>query len=331
MCAAAVSSTVVGSSAKNESSSKDSSAKLEVYLMDRIAQKPYLNSLALSHKSHETRYSNRGNEHETDVETPRPKGVPTRLRILAIDVPAMKTDAFRDGICRQPSQIFGGVTDPVFKDGVARSKQVDQISHHETQSRKERRESRRPIEQKSLAKMLYYCYGKSNSKSNDSEVDPVIGVEILEASIMNLNPNNIRRTYTSKSAYRYDPGKYSDSKLDADDDEARERLKRHEADSGIADVEETTEEVLEEDESADDDNNNIKARDEKEDTRTAPWNQYAWLEEIHLRVSYIFCSIDIFFVLYDFSLTCLASPDTWSSSIQCTYAKIINRVSQHLW
>lgn len=298
ICAAGVSSTVVGSSAKNESS-KDSSTKLDVYFMDRIAKKPYLNSLV--HKPHETRYSNRASEHQTALETPRPKGVPTRLRILTIDVPAIKTDAFRDGICRQPSQIFGGVTDPVFKDGVARSKQVDLTSQYETQTRKERREYRRPIEQKSLAKMLYYCYGKSNAKSKDSELDPVIGVEILEASILNLNPNNIRRTYTSKSAYKYDPGKYSNSKLESDDGDERERLKRHETDSGIADVEETTEEVQQEDESADA-SKNIKARDEKEDTRTAPWNQYAWLEEIHLRVRYLryYLSVCFFVFVYFF-------------------------------
>lgn len=284
-CATAAVTSISGSSAKNESK-KDQTSKLEVYLMDRIAKKPYLNNPSVVHRSHESRYHSSSDEVDSTMGS-RPKGVPTRLRILAIDVPNCKTHAFRDGMCQHPSKIFEGVIDPVFKDGVARPKRMDQAASNETRSRKDRRESRRPIEQKSLATSLYYCYGKSNTKiAKNKEIDPVIGVEILEASIMNLNPNNIRRTYTSKSAYKYDPGKYSSKKHDESDGSfEKERLQRHETDSGIADVEETTEELHEEAAAAIEDNNNIKGRDETEDTRTAPWNQYAWLEEIHLRVS----------------------------------------------
>eukprot|EP00956_Cyclotella_meneghiniana_P027686 scaffold62759_cov75-Cyclotella_meneghiniana.AAC.4 len=234
--------------------------------MDEIAKKPYLNNPSIINSS---RY-NRGNEQSGNaaLNVARPKGVPSRLRILTIDVPQCKNATA--GICEQPSKIFEGVVDPIFEDGVARSKRSDQTLLNETQTREERRELRRPIEQKSLAKMLYYCYERqSNSNTKNQDFDPVVGVEILESSMMNLNPNNIRRTYTSKSL-RYDPGKYNDEVL----------LQRHETDSGIADVEEITEDIDHENEVIQKDNNS-----DKEDTRTAPWNQFAWIEEIHLRIN----------------------------------------------
>ena len=261
---------------KNEAKT-DQSSKLDVYLMDKVAKKPYLNNPSIVNSSrYDSRY-NRGNEQSGSraaaIHVARPKGVPSRLRILTIDVPQCKNAI--TGVCRRPSKIFAGVVDPIFVDGVARSKRVDRTLLNETQTREERRELRRPIEQKSLAKMLYYCYGRqSNSTTKNQDLDPVVGVEILEASIMNLNPNNIRRTYTSKSV-RYDPGKYDVD--DNDDDEVV--LQRHETDSGIADVEEVTEDIDEENEVTLKDNSK-----DKEDTRTAPWNQYAWLEEIHLRI-----------------------------------------------
>ena len=263
---------VSASSIAQNESKPDNSTKLDVYFMDRIAKKSYLSNPTLT-RTTDPRYQNRATSIDvsdsTLVGTSRPRGVPTRLRLLTIDVPQCK-DAFRDGICRQPSKIFEGAADPLFESGVARSKRMGQDESIESQTRKERKESRRPIEQKSLAKMLYYCYGlsKVNGVTNQ-EIDPIIGVEILEASITKLNPNNIRRTYTSKTTYKYDPGKYSDKK------------KKDETDSGIADVEEAAAEDSEED--------GTVPRDTiihgKQDSRSAPWNQYAWLEEIHLRVS----------------------------------------------
>ena len=275
--AAVISLSAPSISTKNESKG-DQSTKLEVYLMDKIAKKPYLNNSSIAHSSssHDPRkYYKRISDDtsHTTMDIPRPKGIPSRLRILAIDVPQCKTDAFRDGICQQPSKVFEGSVDPVFRDGVARSKRIHQNTVNESHSRKEKRESRRPIEQKSLAKMLYYCYGKqTNLKvSETDEWEPIIGVEILEASVMNLNPNNIKRTYTpnSKSSYRHDPEKYNNV--------SKDKLQRHETGSSIADIEEIA-------------NNDgpgfADSEEDEDDIRTAPWNQYAWLEEMHLRVRY---------------------------------------------
>jgi len=58
------------------------------------------------------------------------------------------------------------------------------------------------IVQKSLARSLIKCRNRSNGR---------VGVEILEASVSNLNPRNVRRTYQF-GGYRYDPGKYSEGK-----------------------------------------------------------------------------------------------------------------------
>ncbi|KAL7519132.1 hypothetical protein ACHAWX_003925 [Stephanocyclus meneghinianus] len=325
----AVSVSSFSSLTKNDSK-EDRLAKLEVYLMDRIAKKPYLNSPSL--RLHKLSSSSASSLHsrrhyisedavpgalELNMDSTRPKGVPTRLRILTIDVPQFKDEAFKDGICQLPSQIFH-TNGPIFKDGVARPKRIDEQldnkSFNLSKTRKELREARRPIEQKSLAQMLYYCYGlsdqgrnlkklslqpsstqspyhgqsntKSIRKSQQHDVDPVIGVEVLEASIMNLNPNNIRRTYTSKTDYKYDPGKYEMTNVnrDGNDDDAPDvnQPGNQVTDTGIADVEEATE-VQDKNDREDAD---IELEDSSDirDDRTAPWNQYAWLEELHSRI-----------------------------------------------
>jgi hypothetical protein len=157
------------------------------------------------------------------------------------------------------------------------------------------RSSRKPIMQKSLAKQLYYCYDpkRKQSQQKQKQTSPIIGAEILEASIMDLNPNNIRRTYTStsmsKKRYSYDPGKYSAGQSGGSDDEDDE--------SGVADVDEA--EVEEENlemkngvgnesqytiEPFDDDLGESDIDDPGYE-RIAPWNQYAWLEEMTLRIN----------------------------------------------
>ena len=127
---------------------------------------------------------------------------------------------------------------------------------------------------------------------------------------MDMNPNNIRRTYTSsskfKKRYRYDPIKNAEGRnvttTTTDGDE-----------SGVADVdeaqvaqEETTLDVDDDesqpktaeldnlDDDDDDDDDDLKEEESSEYTttidnaeyeRNAPWNQYAWLEELHLRIN----------------------------------------------
>ena len=270
--------------------------KLQVYLMDRIAKKPYLNYHSVPNAIEAKRnYRGRRNEEDTFIKstTPqntRPKGVPSRLRILALDVPQFKEEAFEDnGVCRIPSEIFS--TDgPKFVDGVAPPKAMDKKStgyyyskdDKSASSRKERRASLKPIDQKALAKELFYCYNSKAMASNENQKQqqPIIGAEILEGSIMDLNPNNIRRTYTSTSNKMRKnenviPAKYAEGV--ADDDEANEL--ENEDESEVEEVEIESQQNRNEFEDIDD------RMDSLENERTAPWNQYAWLEEMYLRVS----------------------------------------------
>lgn len=333
------------SRAENKKKEGINDKKLEVYLMDRIAKKPYLNYHSIPSEYSASLQSRRFNrdrlkeERSTRAksyginvsETERPKGVPSRLRLLTIDVPKFKEEAFDNGICVMPSDIFD-TKGPKYVDGVAPPKRPEKSYN---QSKKRPKASNKPIIQKSLARELYYCFDprlnpkkhqeqqqlqKKLSKSHQPESlsmeqqlssqqelhwHPKIGVEILEASIMRLNRNNIRRTYTThnhsgwkKKSYRYDPGKYAGGNTDtnpsqSDDDE-----------SGFADADEaefgqelqekqsikksTGSKIGEEDIDMEE---HYDVVDDKgvgnQDERNAPWNQYAWLEEMHLRVRVI--------------------------------------------
>lgn len=270
--------------------------KLEVYLMDRIAKKPYLNYHSVPNTIQAKRtYRGRRSEETTAVQstnTPqntRPKGVPSRLRILVLDVPKFKEEALEDhGVCQLPSEIFS-TNGPKFVDGVAPPKAVDKkstagyyYSKGDKSSRKERRANMKPITQKSLAKQLYYCYdSRQASKGNETQQQqPVIGVEILEGSIMDLNPNNIRRTYTSTSgkmrkSHSISPSQFAEGVADVD--EANEVEAEIETETETEEDVDTEEEVIESEET---DKLDILANE-----RTAPWNQYAWLEEMYLRIN----------------------------------------------
>eukprot|EP00578_Thalassiosira_sp_NH16_P020139 CAMPEP_0181084202 /NCGR_PEP_ID=MMETSP1071-20121207/4571_1 /TAXON_ID=35127 /ORGANISM="Thalassiosira sp., Strain NH16" /LENGTH=652 /DNA_ID=CAMNT_0023165923 /DNA_START=161 /DNA_END=2119 /DNA_ORIENTATION=+ len=336
-CAGVGTAVVVGAISSRQPSQAEKKQKgdgnhLEMYLMDKIAKKPYLNyhsasSSAAYHQQakryHRGRQKDGNSEKTSDFhDNTRPKGVPSRLRLLTIDVPEFKQDAFGEhgGICKLPSEIFD-TNKPSYVDGVAPSKPMNKTFGHN--ERVGTRASRKSIVQKSLAKQLYYCYdpqykhrvtnqqptdrtpeeGKqrplprsSEKQTEQVEEQPVVvGVEIIEASIMGLNPNNIRRTYTTASrswkrkSYSYDPGKYAD-RDDAENDE-----------SGVADADEAEreEETLRQkatsvderqsfessDEEDDDDGSKEKDIDSSDYERSAPWNQYAWLEEIYLRIN----------------------------------------------
>ena len=107
-------------------------AKLDVNFMDLIAEKPYLNYNSIqsvADKHHQTSHHFRkiAAEVQTTISAPgRPQGVPSRLRLLAIDVPELKERSFDRDVttCKPPSEIFD-TADPTFEDGVAKSKKMD--------------------------------------------------------------------------------------------------------------------------------------------------------------------------------------------------------------
>jgi hypothetical protein len=148
------------------------------------------------------------------------------------------------------------------------------------------------IIQKSLARSLVRCRNVQSKR---------IGVELLEASVYDLNPHNMRRTYQFGS-YRYDPGKYGSMKKMPGDDMLQRRMTAYGGiprgnprdmvitkntnnrnnshssgeDSTPGDVEDVEEEEVKKNEAT------VLASDE--DEVDAPWNQYAWIEEMELRI-----------------------------------------------
>ena len=320
---ATMSALIISSSTNSSSQAEknEDSERLDVYLMDRIAKKSYLNYHSAVVSSSRNRQQQQqshlghaeGGTKLSHTDNTRPKGVPSRLRILTVDVPEFKRDAFQHGaVCQLPSQIFDTTSNNTIKssssslafvDGVAPSKPMNKtLGHNE---RTGTRESRKPILQKSWAKQLYYCHHpqfdrpkavgrspqmdseqqkKKSTARNNEECPPVrIGAEILETSVLDLNPNNIRRFYTSTSEkYHFDSGKFSTNQQQDDA-------------SGIADADEAeiVETALDQNNFNTVDKEQLKFQakqyeekdiDDPDYERTAPWNQYAWLEEAHIRI-----------------------------------------------
>lgn len=252
----------------------NSNKKFPTDLADKLATKPYLTyhnsspynsfvSSTLNRKSPTWKDLNSGinsvgnyNDYSTEkMLFERPKGVPLSIRIISIDVPRLRNSF--DGEC---SVNFS----QVFPDGIARSKRPLQVpdelensvNEKVTNTIKVNKPNPLEITQKSLARSLIRCRN-INSKN--------IGIEVLELSIHNLNPHNIRKTYQLGS-YRYDPGKYSRKKLETS-------LLKKNSFNNFDNKIETEGEVKK--------SVKVNVKDETD----APWNQYAWMEEMFLRIN----------------------------------------------
>jgi len=212
----------------------------------------------------------------------RPKGVPKRIRILAIDVPEFR-EVF-DGECRV-------ILSRIYPDDIAPPKYIPRKNSRITEDANDKDKNTKiddkmEIIQKSLARSLVRC---RNVKSKR------IGVELLEASVYDLNPHNMRRTYQLGS-YKYDPGKYgSMKKMPGDDMLQRQRTNNRMADESKTNESdenmETPGDVNDVDQSAEIEGrkkHNIRREvtvlASDDDEVDAPWNQYAWIEEMELRI-----------------------------------------------
>jgi hypothetical protein len=239
--------------------------KLDVDLMDKIAEKPYL-------------------------PVTKKRSVPRRLRILVIDVPEMRTEGI-DGECRVNLS-------RVYVDGVAPPKTQSDIQ----------------VMQKSLARALVKCRHAQTHR---------IGVEIIEASISDLNPHNLRRTHQFGS-YKYDPGKWatktttSDKGTVSEEDANDAKEKVDKKDDTYTDTDTPTTEVAETKPAT----SSVKKDSEDggtvlasaEDEYDAPWNQYAWIQELQLRVS---TKRETHFEQVRLALN--NSVDWWQGSIWCAH------------
>mmetsp|Transcript_25381 Transcript_25381/g.38339 ORF Transcript_25381/g.38339 Transcript_25381/m.38339 type:complete len:492 (+) Transcript_25381:55-1530(+) len=161
------------------------------------------------------------------------KRIPKTLRILSIDIPEMR-EAF-DGDCWVDFS-------KIYPDEIAPAKKIGNDTPEV-----------RKIMQKSFVKSLVRCRNKKKT-----------GVELLEASVSNLNPRNMRRTYQGGSLMKYNI------------DEG------HEQEDKLKNVAET-------DDKGGDSSKALKLPEETnlstdDDELDAPWNQYAWIEELQIRV-----------------------------------------------
>jgi len=311
----------------------------------------------------------------SNVRSERPIGVPRRIRIMAIDVPEFR-EVF-DGECKvNLSRVYpDDIAPPKFiprrslmiqdrKNNVHvaaldetsnESKDDNNVSSSSLSSsssssssssppskkktnsnttviasnRRTKKEEQIEIMQKSLARCLVRCRNEQSKR---------IGVELLEASIYDLNPSNMRRTYQFGS-YRYDPGKYMNgggktrgggeavdnmlqrrmsvnenigigrrtyhrnrnlnrnnmvvTKNEEQDDNANANANAN--DSNVEQESSTVEYADVEEEYENDDNSEAADEEEhnfmektvlamEEDEVDAPWNQYAWIEEMQLRI-----------------------------------------------
>jgi hypothetical protein len=228
---------------KNTNKDDVSRFRIESHLMDKIQQKKYLSSVAKEQ-------------------------IPSTFRVLAIDLKVMRTDAFT-GKCRLSH-------DKVFVDDVAPPKEVDiegPISvarndddddnniNRKNQSRKntKRQRVKLKIPQKALAKSIVHCSSPQSQQH--------VGVELLEASISDLNPMKLRKKQ-SIGDYSYDPGKYYSQ---------TEKNNNAEADTYL-EVDEDNIEKL-------DPYSESSLERETVLEMEAPWNQYAWMEELRLRIN----------------------------------------------
>jgi hypothetical protein len=96
-----------------------------------------------------------------------------------------------------------------------------------------------------------------------------VGVELLEASVADLNKYKLRKTQQIRN-FKYDPGKYYGSSKK----QQPIPVDRSAADNDDEEIDEVDfqEEIL-------------LNRATFEDEMEAPWNQYAWAEELRIRVS----------------------------------------------
>jgi hypothetical protein len=107
----------------------------------------------------------------------------------------------------------------------------------------------RRVEQKTLAQSVYNC-----------KASRAVGIEVLEVSVRSLNPNNVRRNAPVLNAV--EKIKQSIEERTSKDDSASKKGQKKNEESQVEEPVCATE----------------------EDELVAPWNQYAWCDELVLRV-----------------------------------------------
>ena len=101
----------------------------------------------------------------------------------------------------------------------------------------------------------------------------------MEASFADLNPQNLRTT-RQVGSYHYDPGKYTH---EASAEEQQQQASKGNNNNNSATSSSSTDHLVPK-------KTGVTVELEDDDELNAPWNQYAWLEEVKLRVSNSKCT-----------------------------------------
>lgn len=219
--------------------------RIEIDLMDKIYNKKYLRNTNDS--------------------------IPATLRVLSIDLPELRS-RFSGGECKFSHS-------DIFFDGVASPKIINVPTAGEKTLSKNGSSSfgrniatkTLKISQKTLVKSIVRCSSiKSEQKVGN------VGVELIEASISNLNRYKLRKKQ-SFGNYTYDPLKYdevSKGSITGSTDIVGIKGKDYEIDkvNGVSGDDDVSNEI------------DIKDRAIFNETN-APWNQTAWMEELRLRIT----------------------------------------------
>jgi hypothetical protein len=187
----------------------------------------------------------------------RPQGVPPSLRLLTVDLPEVVQLGVKGGDgCHLAA-------DRVYPDGIAPSKRVSTDGSSKS-GHKGNIRNVLSVEQKAWVTALFECSTASSQGS-------VSGIQVLQASTAALNPNGLRHNLQVGS-YQYDPGKYfarnpkTAKGKDHQPDDSATTGQNHQP---------TKEQLLRE----------TSHESPLWSEMDAPWHQYAWLEELQLRIS----------------------------------------------
>jgi hypothetical protein len=186
---------------------------------------------------------------ENGGESLRPDGLPSSLRLLTVDLPEIAQMGVKGGDgCRLAA-------DRVYPDGIAPSKRVAATGGSPSSDTKGGLRNSLLVEQKAWVTALYECSAAASSRS---------GIQILQASTAALNPNGMRHN-VQVGNYRYDPGKYFAS------NPKKQRARELHPEESRKEPEQP--------------HSQPSDRQPPCNELDAPWNQYAWLEELQLRIS----------------------------------------------
>ena len=204
--------------------------QIPIDFFERLAHKPYLHVPGLE----------------------RPPKVPRTLRLLIVDLPAVHERGFANGTCQQR-------LDKLYPNGVARNLELP--PHDDKKSTRSSKSLE--IQQKTWVKAFFECRRSNNAPSSkkdgtpddDDDDDDKVHVEIMQASMLGLNPHNMARRIHA-------PFVVGAARTATHRPTVAPSSSNTTTDTATTAIEKATQQT----------------------EQDAPWNQHAWMEEVRLRL-----------------------------------------------